>query len=297
MSNERQEEQASLHAFGLLPEHERLAFSAELGRDRGLRQLVRDLREAGNSLALLAPPATPPPELRSRVLASIGAGSSAPHRTAARPVLRFPSFLPWAAAAGFALLAAGFGLRHALLESEAALLRTEARLTELALRESRQHLDAERILAQRRLDDSARELAGVRAGLESAQQRLAQLSRDADQPLHVGEAQITTLASLLQAAPQAKAIAIWDPAHQEGLLQTEKLPPLQPDQHYQLWVVDPQYPNPVDGGVFVVDPSSGCARHTFKSRQPVTTVQGFAVTLERRGGVPKAEGPFVLLGR
>jgi anti-sigma-K factor RskA len=297
MNDERHKEQASLHVLGLLPEQERLAFSAEVSRDVGLRRLVRELRETSCSLALLAQPVAPPPELRARVLASAAAQ---PVRTeqAERPrLLRFPPLLPWAAAAGFALLAAAFGMRQALLESEAALLRTEARLAELALRESRQHLDAERILAQRRLDDSTRELASVRSGLDAAQQRLAQLTGDPGQPGHVGEAQITTLASLLRDTPQAKAIAVWDPSHQEGLLQTENLPALRPDQHYQLWVVDPQYPNPVDGGVFVVDPASGCARYAFKSRQKVDKVQAFAVTLERKGGVPKAEGPFVLVGK
>jgi anti-sigma-K factor RskA len=64
-----------------------------------------------------------------------------------------------------------------------------------------------------------------------------------------------------------------------------------------LWVVDPQYPNPVDGGVFSVDPATGEARLVFKARQPVSNISAFAVTLERKGGVPKAEGPFVLLGK
>lgn len=298
MSLEPHEEQAALHSFGLLPERDRRTFVRELGRNLELRDLVRQLRETTSALALLAPPAAPPPALRDRVLASI-APEQAPVSVPPRPVrlLRLPSLLPWAAAAAFALLAGGLGVRQALLESEMSLLRTQTRLAELALRENRQHLDAERILAQRRLDDSSRELATARSSLESAQARLAQLARDPNPHGHVGEAHVTTLASLLQAAPQARAVAVWDPEGQEGLLQAEKLPPLRPDQDYQLWVVDPQYPNPVDGGVFAVDPSSGTARHAFKSRQRVDKVQAFAVTLERKGGVPKAEGPFVLLGK
>jgi anti-sigma-K factor RskA len=81
------------------------------------------------------------------------------------------------------------------------------------------------------------------------------------------------------------------------VLQVEKLPALATDKEYQLWVVDPQYPAPVDGGVFTVDARSGAARIAFKSKQPVKTINAFAVTLERKGGVPKAEGPFVLLGK
>ena len=59
----------------------------------------------------------------------------------------------------------------------------------------------------------------------------------------------------------------------------------------------PPDPNPVDGGVFTVDPTTGERRMKFKAKQPVGAVNAFAVTLERKGGVPKAEGPFVLLGK
>jgi len=92
-------------------------------------------------------------------------------------------------------------------------------------------------------------------------------------------------------------VAVWNPEKQEGMLKVEKLPALAANQDYQLWVVDPQYPNPVDGGVFTVDPETGVANVQFKARQPVNAINAFAVTLERKGGVPKAEGPFVLLGK
>ena len=61
--------------------------------------------------------------------------------------------------------------------------------------------------------------------------------------------------------------------------------------------MDPQYPIPVDGGVFRVDPSTGVAHVTFKANRPVNSVAKFAVSLERKGGVPKAEGPMVLLSQ
>jgi anti-sigma-K factor RskA len=34
----------------------------------------------------------------------------------------------------------------------------------------------------------------------------------------------------------------------------------------------------------------------FHPNRPVQTVAKFAVSLERKGGVPKAEGPMVLIG-
>jgi hypothetical protein len=53
----------------------------------------------------------------------------------------------------------------------------------------------------------------------------------------------------------------------------------------------------VDGGVFTVEPTSGAARLKFKADRPVGAINAFAITRERKGGVPKAEGPFVLLGK
>ena len=50
--------------------------------------------------------------------------------------------------------------------------------------------------------------------------------------------------------PKALAVAVWDPKKQEGVLSVENLPALAVNEDYQLWIVDPQYPNPVDGGVF-----------------------------------------------
>jgi anti-sigma-K factor RskA len=107
---------------------------------------------------------------------------------------------------------------------------------------------------------------------------------------------IATLASLLGNSPQAVAVAIWNPASQEGVLTVQKLPALAADKDYQLWVIDPQYSIPVDGGVFKVDPTTGEGRLVFHPNRPVQTVAKFAVSLERKGGVPKAEGPMVLIG-
>ena len=36
---------------------------------------------------------------------------------------------------------------------------------------------------------------------------------------------------------------------------------------------------------------------TFKGDKPIKSVAAFAISLERRGGVPKAEGPILYLGK
>lgn len=110
------------------------------------------------------------------------------------------------------------------------------------------------------------------------------------------QVQIATLASQLQNAPTATATVVWDAERQEGVLKVANVPPTDPDRDYQLWIVDPEYKQPVDAGVFSVA-SDGARKIQFKPRLKVTSADAFAVSLERKGGVAKAEGPMVLAGK
>jgi DNA repair exonuclease SbcCD ATPase subunit len=178
--------------------------------------------------------------------------------------------------------------RKQLAERERQLAEAQTRLGE-----------RERQLAtlNQRVDALAGASAEIGRQLGEAKNQVAQLNTTLKSQSDLAQLKITTLASMLKNSPQALAVAVWDPARQEGVLTVDKLPALLANQDYQLWVVDPQYPNPVDGGVFTVDPQTGMASVTFKARQPVKAINAFAVTRERKGGVPKAEGPFVLLGK
>jgi anti-sigma-K factor RskA len=149
----------------------------------------------------------------------------------------------------------------------------------------------------RRVDTLAGASAEIGRQLGEAKQQVAKLTDELKAQGDLANLKITALASMLKNNPKALAVAVWDPKKQEGILSVENLPALAANEDYQLWVVDPQYPNPVDGGVFTVEPTSGQRRVQFKAKQPVSAVNAFAVTRERKGGVPKAEGPFVLLGK
>jgi anti-sigma-K factor RskA len=151
--------------------------------------------------------------------------------------------------------------------------------------------------AARQLDAARKVLAAQDAELDEQTKRIAAIEAQARSESDLAQFKITTLASMLKNSPQALAVAVWNPATQQGVLQVDKLPALAADKDYQLWVVDPQYPNPVDGGVFTVNAQTGAAHVQFKAKQAVRAINAFAVTLERKGGVPKAEGPFVLLGK
>jgi anti-sigma-K factor RskA len=164
--------------------------------------------------------------------------------------------------------------------------------------------------ASRLLDQTFQDLDRAKAALASREQRVASLNAELlASTSQLGELKerlraegdlaqfkIATLASMAGNSPQALAVAVWNPSTQQGVLRVDKLPALASDKDYQLWVIDPAYPAPVDGGVFTVDPATGRAQVSFRPNQRVNHATKFAVSLERKGGVPKAEGPIVLLG-
>lgn len=112
----------------------------------------------------------------------------------------------------------------------------------------------------------------------------------------LAQVQIASLTSQLKNAPDANAVVIWDEKRQRGVLKITRLPANEANHDYQLWLVDPRYKDPVDGGVFHVA-DGGTLRVPFHPASPVREAKGFAISLERKGGVTKAEGPIVLLGK
>ena len=112
----------------------------------------------------------------------------------------------------------------------------------------------------------------------------------------LAQIQIASLSSKLKSDPDANAVVVWDENKQRGVLKVTRLPRNEADRDYQLWLVDPRYKNPVGAGVFHVS-NTGSQRIRFRPDAPVGEAQGFAVSLERKGGVTKAEGPIVLLGK
>lgn len=274
MINERKEELAALYVLEQLEGVEKLAFEAELATKPALRDLVRELREASAGLALAVSPVEPPAGLRDRILISAQATPPKPdsNKVAAFPVARF---VPWLIAAALAMAATWLTTANLALRGENNALRTERELAGIALQMARNQVSERTLLAEQMINS-----------LNQRLQRQEDLTR----------LKVTALAALAGNSAEAKAIAVWDPDRQSGLLTIEKLPALAATQDYQLWLVDPAYPTPVSGGVFTVD-DDGRAVLSFKGDKPITTVNAFAVSLEKKGGVPKAEGPIMLLGK
>lgn len=270
MITERHEELAALRALGLLEDVERSSFESELARHPEVRALADSLVESTVALALTVPQVEPPAGLKDRILA--GVDQPAGGQVVSFPLLRFA---PWAVAAGLALAATWLATQNLALRNENASLQTQRELAEVAYRMAQNRLSERSLLAENMINDLGNRL-----------RRAEDLSR----------LKITALASLAGNTKEAQVIAVWDPAQQAGLLTMEKLPAIADTQDYQIWIVDPAYQDPVNGGVFHVA-ADGKVTLTFKPDQPVAQAAAFAISLEKKGGVPKAEGPIVLLGK
>jgi anti-sigma-K factor RskA len=108
----------------------------------------------------------------------------------------------------------------------------------------------------------------------------------------------TTFFSLTPSAPapaDAKATVAWQPGRQSGVIRISNLPAPQPGKDYQLWAVDAAHKDPISAGVIRVD-KNGVAQVRFKPVDRAEHVKAFAISLEREGGVPKKEGPILLVG-
>ena len=201
----------------------------------------------------------------------------------------FPSWLGWSAltaALAFALIAFTLRLGQSQLATRAHLAEDAARLAAAELRATQNQLAAERILAaaqtkQWQLDDA--ETTRLRAGLPPRSE--------------LADLRIATLSAPVGETSPAHGVAVWDPVAQQGVLTVSQLPSPAADRSYQLWIVDPQYPAPVSGGVFVVASATGESRLVFKPDKPISTITAFRVSRESKGGAPVAAGPTVLVGK
>jgi anti-sigma-K factor RskA len=104
-----------------------------------------------------------------------------------------------------------------------------------------------------------------------------------------------TLAPSAPAPADAKATVAWQPGRQSGVIRISNLPAPQPGKDYQLWAVDTEHKDPISAGIVRVD-KNGVAQIRFKPVEKAEHVKAFAISLEREGGVPKKEGPILLVG-
>lgn len=285
MIDERHEELAALYALDLLEGSERAQFETALVRDPALQALVRELRESSSALAHTAPHAPPPPALKERILASVSENSAPAHVTnvVRPPASAFRALLPWAVAACFAFASVWTWQLYRSSRTEVALLRSQQEIAEVALQTARNQLEAERLLDSRAI---------VRLN-----ERIADLNLELKSQGDLAELKIAALASMLNNSPEALAVAVWNPAQQEGILNVEKLPALAAGQTYELWVIEDQKA-PVSAGVFSLG-GDGRGRVRFKPAVPIAEAAVFAVSRETDDGgrTHASPGEVLVLGK
>jgi anti-sigma-K factor RskA len=275
MIDENLQTEAALYALGALPDQEAAAFRSLLATNPELAALVAEYEAVATEVVADSLPALQPPaRLRENILSSI----AAPRTFSESPRI---AWLPWALAAGFAFAAGVLWMQndHLRLENRSHLVEWTKLNGDLqaANTDRAQKLETlayvEKQLAETLSVGAAksREIAGLQATVKVLESRNA-----------VAEMEVATLTSKLDASYLA-SIA-WDKNSQEGVLKIRRLPEAERGKDYQLWVVDPKY---------AVRPDGSATIH-FAPEQKITDASAFAVTLERAGGVPKAEGPVVL---
>jgi anti-sigma-K factor RskA len=171
--------------------------------------------------------------------------------------------------------------RRSLTQQVAALAASESAAQSAAAAASDNAGALEKVLADAR--SKSDQLNGELTGLKQAHA--------------VARMEIASLRATVRRFDEGIALIVWDAEKQEGKLKLEKMPPVQANKDYQLWVIDRKNPTPVSAGVVKVD-SRGVASVSFKPVEPVSGAPKFAISIEAFGGVPKksADGPIVFSG-
>ena len=314
MMDEQLEEQASLYVLGLLEGDELRAFEAQLAADGELRSHVDRLTDAAAQLAHTAPARPLPAHLEAQILSAIRSEKAVPEilpRATAR-------WIPWAVAAGLAVACLVAFSQQQRLKQELASARgddaaTQAQIAALAAERDRAQQQRDQAQQQRdqaqqqvvelrqREADTRAQMATLAAARDEATEKLAKVEARAEREAEetrdaLAQMQVATLTSKFTNAPDATAAIVWDPELQRGVLNTTNVPANAADRDYQLWIVDPQYRQPVSAGVFSVE-KTGSTRYVFTPKSRINSATAFAISLERKGGVAKAEGPIVLSGK
>ena len=261
MISEAAQEQAALHALGLLDATEAAAFERAQDADAELRALAAELRETAAELARSAGYAVVPPELKARVLAGTAEGDPSPGKVVAGPW--GGAWIPWALAALLMICCGVLAASRERLHKEFSALERKTAAVEVAI-------------AQLRAEPPLTPEGGA-------------LRQVAFCPLE------------LQPAPETarpRAAVLWDAARREGKLRVTGLPPAGAGKDYQLWVVEAGRKDTVSAGVVTVDAGNtvevSFAPAADGGKEPAVA---FALSVERAGGSPRNEGPILFLGK
>ena len=278
MISEHAQEQAALHALGLLDADEAEAFEQLADANAELRALAGDLHEAAANVATSAGGAPPPAGLRSRVLAEVARQEvavatthlpvrekdPAPGKVVPGPWTRVNAWVPWAVAALLMVCCGALAVNREHGRREIAALQDEA----------------------------------SNAKQESEQWRLAATMAAPAPADALRQVAFCPLEPVKTPSSLPRASVLWDAEHHRGKLRITKLSPPGKGKDYELWVVEDGHKDAISAGVVKANPD-GSVEIPFEpvpegGKDPAVA---FALSLEREGGSPTNQGPILFLGK
>jgi anti-sigma-K factor RskA len=304
MDEERFEELAALNALGMLENDEKRALDGAIARDKDLRSLSLDLEQTTAELGYLIVPVEPPANMKKRIRAKMRTSGSKGIGVSRGFVIGGTG---WALAASFAVASVWLwqeraGMTRQLAAASRAMAPVnnpvtpqvddgKARTLEEELKKRRDDFEAQKQALAAEIDLLRKRETEAKAQTTKLTAEIAVL-KEQDTQSHL---QIATLQSKVWEYRRSEMTVVWDQQRSQGVVMLDKMPKVDSGKDYQLWVVDPSKPAPVSAGVLTVD-SKGFAKTNFKPVETVTGEVKFAISVEKKGGVPKSEGPIVLVG-
>ena len=304
MDDERFEELAAMNALGMLENDEKRALDGAVARDKEVRSLTLELEQVTAELAYLVKPVEPPANMKKRIRAKMrakgvkGAGVS-------RGVIIGGT--GWALAASFALVSVWLWQQRASMTQQlAAASRAIApvhnpatpvvddgktRTLEEELKKRRDEFESQKQALAKEIETLNKRETETKAQNARLTAEVAALKEQEQQ----SQLQIATLQSKVWEYRRSEMLVVWDQKRSQGVVMLDKMPKVDSDKDYQLWVVDPSKPNPVSAGVVTVD-AKGSVKATFKPVEAVSGEAKFALSIEKKGGVPKSEGQLLMVG-
>ena len=255
-------DQAPLYAVGTLDGEDRAAFERALAGSEALRAEVASFERTLARVAMANASVTPSAATRERVM-----NAAQPRQTIAAASLRPSSYVPLALAAAVIV---GLGL-------------TTVRLSD------------QRNDATQRAESAEAKAAAMIAANEDLKKTLAR-----------AEIRVAELASInrLLASPGTSVLklggnemskgwgsAILNVSSKDAALLISDLAPLPEGKVYQAWILGPGAPVPA--GTFTVEGSFRLV--WLEGKEAESRVQGVAVSIEPKGGVPAPTGAIVLV--
>lgn len=303
MEQERFEELAAMNALGMLENDEKRSLDGAVARDKELRALAWELEQAAADMGTLIKPVEPPADMKKRIRAKMRA-------TGVKGAGLSPGVIVggigWAIAASFAVTSVWLwqersGLTQQLAAASRAIAPVnptvpavddgKTRTLEEELKKRRDEFEAQK----RAL---ALEIESLNKRESEAKGQIAQLTAEVKtlkEQEQQSQLQIATLQSKVWEYRRSEMLVVWDQKRSQGVIVLEKMPKVESDKDYQLWVVDPSKPNPVSAGVVSVD-AKGSVKASFRPVETVTGEAKFALSVEKKGGVPKSEGQLLMVG-